>query len=125
MCGDIFGYGAGGVGFGWDLASMTRSGGGRTTSYSGQSQSYRDFASALSFLGSNGAFFTVIHRLMSDPSHLYDFPVSQLPPSYHKTLRSTSGTVSLTAFEFFFYNFVGLLVRIKRVFDCTKFPYFR
>ena len=123
LCGDIFGYGAGGIGFGWDLASITRSSGSGNTSYTGLSQNYRDFSSALSFLGSNGAFFSSIHRLMHDPSHLYDFPVSQLPPSYHKTLRSglsnsggtTSGTVSLTAFEFYFHHFASLLVRRQQL----------
>ena len=65
ICGEIFGYGAGGVGFGWDLATLTRTSGGST--YTGLSQNYRDFSSALSFLGSNGPFFEVIHRLMHDP----------------------------------------------------------
>ena len=107
-----------GVGFGWNLASMTRSGGGGSSSYSGLGQNYRDYSSALSFLGSNGSFFSVIHRLMHDPSHLYEFPVSQLPPGYHKTRGlstitggPTSGTIPLTAFEFYFYHFVSLLVR--------------
>ena len=52
------------------------------------------------------------------PSHLYEFPVSQLPPGYHKTRGlstitggPTSGTIPLTAFEFYFYHFVSLLVR--------------
>ena len=107
-----------GVGFGWNLASMTRSGGGGSSNYSGLGQNYRDYSSALSFLGSNGSFFSVIHRLMHDPSHLYEFPVSQLPPGYHKTRGlstitggPTSGTIPLTAFEFYFYHFVSLLVR--------------
>ena len=56
-----------GVGFGWNLASMTRSSGGGSSNYSGLGQNYRDYSSALSFLGSNGSFFSVIHRLMHDP----------------------------------------------------------
>ena len=96
---------------------MTRSSSGGNSNYSGLGQNYRDYSSALSFLGSNGSFFSVIHRLMHDPSHLYEFPVTQLPPGYHKTRGlstitggPTSGTIPLTAFEFYFYHFVSLLV---------------
>ena len=85
ICGDIFGYGAGGVGFGWDLASLTRTSGGST--YTGLSQNHRDFTAALSFLGSGGPFFEVIYRLMHDPSHLYEFPMIQLPSSCHKIIH--------------------------------------
>ena len=125
ICGDIFGYGAGGIGFGWDLASMTRSSSGSMyTGHYGHNQSYRDFSTALSFLGSNGPLFEVIHRLMHDPSHRYEFPISQLPVNYQKSIQSggsggmvmnsltnANGTVSLTAFEYFLYHFASLLVR--------------
>ena len=60
----------------------------------------------------------VLYKPWHDPSHLYEFPVSQLPPGYHKTRGlstitggPTSGTIPLTAFEFYFYHFVSLLVR--------------
>merc|ERR1712018_178841 len=42
ICGDIFGYGAGGVGFGWDLASLSRSSGSQYSHYGGLTKSYRD-----------------------------------------------------------------------------------
>lgn len=50
---------------------------------------------------------------MHDPSHLYDFPVSQLPTNSQKNIhvsRSIS-TVALTAFEYYLYHFASLLVR--------------
>ena len=40
ICGEIFGYGAGGVGFGWDLVNLTK------TSY-GSNRGYRDFQEIL------------------------------------------------------------------------------
>lgn len=99
----------GGVGFGWDLATMTRSSSGRST-YAGLGQSYKDFTTALSFLGSNGPIFEMILRLMHDPAHLYDFPVSQLPVPYHTNL----GSLALTAYEYYLYHFANLLVRRQK-----------
>ncbi len=113
ICGEIFGYAAGGVGFGWDLASLTRTSNGSHT-YTGLSQSYKDFSAALSFLGSNGPLFEVIQKLMHDPSHLYEFPLSQLPPSFQKTRRTGMTSVGLTAFEYYLYHFASLLVRRQK-----------
>ena len=110
ICGDVFGYGAGGVGFGWDLASMSRTGGG--SHYMGLGQSYGSFNSALTFLGSRGPLFDAIHKLMHDPGHLYEFPVSQLPTQ--KSMAICGGTVALTAFEYYFYHFTNLMVRRQK-----------
>jgi sphingomyelin phosphodiesterase 4 len=108
LCGDIFGYSAGGVGYGWNLASLCRT---SSSGISGLSHNYRDFHASLSFLGSSGPFWDVIHRLM--PGHLYEFPVSQLPPNSSKNLASQS-SVALTAFEYYLYHFASLLVRRQR-----------
>ena len=115
ICGDIFGYGAGGVGFGWDLASLSRSSGSQYSHYGGLTKSYRDFHEVLTFLGSRGPLFDVIHRLMHDPSHVYEFPTSQLPQSYQKSNLHMGGTVGLTAFEYYLYHFASLLVRRQKL----------
>ena len=109
ICGEIFGYGAGGVGFGWDLVNLTK------TSY-GSNRGYRDFQEILMFLGSRGALFDVINRLMHDPSGTYfEFPTSQLPQSYQRSHTNMGGTVGVTAFEYYFYHFASLLVRRQKL----------
>ena len=52
---------------------------------------------------------------MHDPSHRYEFPMSQLPMTYQKNLQgggmASSNTISLTALEYYLYHFASLLVR--------------
>ena len=111
ICGEVFGYGAGGVNFGWDLAAISRTG--HHNAYMGLGgQSYGSFNAALSFLGSRGPFFEAIHKLMNDSSHLYEFPVSQLPSQ--KSISLAGGTVALTAYEYYFYHFANLMVRRQK-----------
>ena len=106
----FLGYGAGGVGMGWDIANMSRG-----ASYGGGlTKSYRDFHEVLTFLGSSGPLFDVIQRLMHDPSHVYEFQTSQLPQSFQKNNLS-GGTVAVTAFEYYFYHFASLLVRRQKL----------
>ena len=116
ICGEVFGYGAGGVGFGWDLPNMSRTGNHNAyMGLGGGSQSYGSFHAALSFLGSRGPLFEAIHKLMNDSSHLYEFPVSQLPSQKSMAMASTGGgTVALTAFEYYFYHFANLMVRRQK-----------
>ena len=53
---------------------------------------------------------------MHDPSHMYEFPTSQLPQSYHKSnMNLSGGTVAVTAFEYYLYNFASLLVRRQKL----------
>ena len=116
ICGEVFGYGAGGVGFGWDLAAISRTGQHHNSSYMGLGsggQSYGSFNVALSFLGSRGPLFEAIHKLMNDPSHLYEFPVSQLP-SQKSMAMVGGGTVALTAYEYYLYHFANLMVRRQK-----------
>ncbi len=67
LCGDIFGYPAGGVGYGWNLPTLTRSSG---SGYAGLGPNYRDFTYVLSFLGSNGPFLEAIHRQVKSHDYL-------------------------------------------------------
>ena len=94
---------------------MSRSSGSQYSHYGGLTKSYRDFHEVLTFLGSRGPLFDVIHRLMHDPSHVYEFPTSQLPQSYQKSNLHMGGTVGLTAFEYYLYHFASLLVRRQKL----------